>query len=156
MILEILSLKYFGASIFMKQIELILKTFNEYEFKEGLDDLFYLSGEFLKEIYPTTILEYEQDIAFFMALKSLLDSGNISLFYNLNYEDSSKDGKLLIGTTEEQIKQLQQVWIGSDAINKMDEENDYIGWYFLTHCPYALAHKIYDKNGNFERWFCTG
>ncbi|MFW6496629.1 hypothetical protein ACOCIL_02395 [Acinetobacter baumannii] len=52
----------------MNQLELILKTFHEYEFKEGLDDLFYLSGNFLKEIYPTIMLEYDQDTAFFMAL----------------------------------------------------------------------------------------
>lgn len=41
----------------MNQLELILKTFHEYEFKEGLDDLFYLSGNFLKEIYPTIMLK---------------------------------------------------------------------------------------------------
>lgn len=140
----------------MNQLELILKTFHEYEFKEGLDDLFYLCGDFLKEIYPVIKLEYDQDTALFKVLKILLESGDISLFYNLNYEDPSRDGELLIGTAEEQIKQLQQVWIGSFAINKMDEENDYIGWYFLMHCPYALAHKIYNENGNFERWFCTG
>ncbi|PTV44756.1 DUF596 domain-containing protein [Acinetobacter pittii] len=140
----------------MNQLELILKTFQEYEFKEGLDDLFYLSGNLLKEIYPTIMLEYNQDTAFFMALKTLLESGDISLFYNLNFEDLSRDGELLTGSAEEQIKQLKQVWIGSDAINKMDEENNYIGWYFLIQCPYALAHKIYDKDGNFERWFCTG
>jgi len=140
----------------MNQLELILKTFHEYEFKEGLDDLFYLCGDFLKEIYPVIKLEYDQDTALFKVLKILLESGDISLFYNLNYEDPSRDGELLIGTAEEQIKQLQQVWIGSFAINKMDEENDYIGWYFLMHYPYALAHKIYNENGNFERWFCTG
>lgn len=140
----------------MNQVELILKTFQEYEFKEGLDDLFYLCGNFLKEIYPEIMLEYDQDTAFFNTLKILLDSGDSSLFYNLNYEDPSKDGELLSGNAQEQIKQLQLVWIGSLDINKMDEENDYIGWYFLIYCPYGLAHKIYDEDGNFERWFCTG
>lgn len=106
----------------MNQLELILKTFHEYEFKEGLDDLFYLYGNFLKEIDPEVKLEYKQDIAFFKALKILLESGDISLFYNLNYKESSRDGELLLGSPQEQIEQLQQVWLGSFAIHQMDQK----------------------------------
>ena len=56
----------------MSQLELILKTFHEYEFKEGLDDLFYLCGNFLKEIDPEVKIEDDQDTAFFKVLKILL------------------------------------------------------------------------------------
>lgn len=139
----------------MSQLELILKTFHEYEFKEGLDDLFYLCGNFLKEIDPEVKIEDDQDTAFFKVLKILLESGDISLFYNLNYEDSFRDGELLLGSAQEQIEQLQQVWIGSFAIHQMDQKNNYLGWFFLIHCPYALAHKLYDEDGKFTRWLCT-
>lgn len=139
----------------MKQLELILKTFHEYEFKEGLDVLFYLCGNFLKEIDPKVKLEYGQDVSFFKVLKILLESGDISLFYNLNSADPSRDGELLLGSPKEQIEQLQQVWIGSFAIHQMDQKNNYLGWYFLIHCPYALAHKLYDEDGKFVRWLYT-
>jgi len=114
-----------------------------------------LCGNFLKEIDPEVKIEDDQDTAFFKVLKILLESGDISLFYNLNYEDSFRDGELLLGSAQEQIEQLQQVWIGSFAIHQMDQKNNYLGWFFLIHCPYALAHKLYDEDGKFTRWLCT-
>lgn len=37
-------------------------------------------------------------------------------------------------------------------MDKMDEENGYLGWYFLMFFPYSLAHKIYDEHENFLKW----
>ncbi|WP_212749615.1 hypothetical protein [Acinetobacter sp. ANC 3929] len=50
---------------------------------------------------------------------------------------------------EEQLVLLKEEWVSKA---EMDKENSYLGWYFLIFCPYSLAHKIYDENGNFLKW----
>lgn len=58
----------------------------------------------------------------------------------------------LTGSPKVQLTLLKKVWVGKAEMDKIDEENDYLGWIFLIFCPYSLAHKIYDDNGDFLKW----
>ncbi|MEB3768403.1 hypothetical protein [Acinetobacter sp. MD2] len=138
----------------MNQIDAALKHFKEWHPNMGLKYLWFTcDGEMDEENYPDIKFEYDPDTAFFKALKILLDSEDKCLFYNLNSEDPSRDGEHLTCSPEEQFALLKKVWVGKEEMDKMDEENGYLGWYFLILCPYSLAHKIYDENGNFIKWW---
>lgn len=137
----------------MNQIYAILKIFQEWHEHMGLEYLWYSSNDELIEFYPDIELEYDPDTAFFKALEVLLKSGDKCLFYNLNNGDPSRDGEHLTVTPEEQVALLKEVWVGKAEMDKMDEANGYLGWYFLIHCPYSLAHKVYDENNNFIKWW---
>lgn len=138
----------------MNQIDAVLKHFKEWHPKMGLQYLWYsCDGEMDSEDYPEVNFVYSPESAFFKALEILLESGDQCLFYNLNSEDPSKDGELLTVSPLEQLEMLRKVWIGKEAMDKMDEENEYLGWYFLVHIPYSIAHKIYDEHGNFLEWW---
>lgn len=137
----------------MNQIHATLKVFQEWHENMGLRDLWFSCDAEVQAFYPDLEMEYESDTAFFKALEVLLESGDQCLFYNLNHEDQSKDGQHLSGTPSEQLSLLKKVWVGKVEMDKMDDENGFLGWYFLLFCPYSLAHKIYDENDVFLRWW---
>ena len=137
----------------MNQIEAILNHFEEYSRYMGLNYLWDISDTILKREYPDIEIQYDPDTAFFKSLEVMLNSGNQCLFHNLNGEDPSRDGELLTCSPTEQIKLLKKVWIGKEAMDKMDEENGYLGWWFLNYVPYSLAHKVFDESGQFVKWW---
>lgn len=137
----------------MNQINTILKIFQESHGNSGLRDLWFCCDGEVQAIYPDLKIDFDPDAAFFIVLEILLKSGNQCLFYNLNYKDSSRDGEHLDASPEEQIELLKKVWVGKELMDKMDDENGYLGWFFLIHCPYSLAHKIYDENGVLLKWW---
>ncbi|MCU4337341.1 hypothetical protein [Acinetobacter dispersus] len=137
----------------MNQIDAIIYNLKKYNLTMGLDDLWFAcNSDAVMEDYPDISIEYDPGTAFFKALFVLLESGDWCLFYTLNSHEPSLDGEHLRGSPQEQITLLKQAWVGKAEMDKMDEENGYLGWYFLIHCPYSLAHKIYDKNGCFFKW----
>jgi hypothetical protein len=138
----------------MNQIDTILKYFEKNYYYM---DLVYLwdccDSEVDKEDYPDVTFEYDPDTAFFMVLERLLKSGDHCLIYNLNSEDPSRDGERLTCSPDEQLALLKEVWIGKEKMDQLDEENGYLGWYFLNIIPYSVIHKKYNENGNFLKWF---
>ncbi len=137
----------------MNQIDIILKHFKEWHKNMGLRFLWFASDGEAEELYPNIKPEYDSDTAFFKALEVMLNSGDQCLYYNLNSEEPSKNGEHLTATPQEQLNMLKQVWIGKIKMDEMDEENGYLGWYFLMYCPYSLAHKTYDEQGQFIKWW---
>ena len=139
----------------MNQIDAILKQFKTWYSFMDLRHLWYCcDGEIEdNEDYPDVIFEYDPETAFFMALERLLKSGNECLTYNLNSEDSLRDGERLTCSPDEQLALLKEVWIGKEKMDQLDEENGYLGWYFLNIIPYSVIHKKYNENGNFLKWF---
>jgi len=51
------------------------------------------------------------------------------------------------------LERLKEIWIGKEKMDKLDEEHGYLGWYFLSICPYSLTQKMFDEDGNFLRWY---
>ncbi|MCH7312795.1 hypothetical protein [Acinetobacter sp. ANC 3882] len=138
----------------MNQIEVIIHLFQKNSLIKGVGCLWWYAcnNALIQDKHPNTKIEYDSNSAFFKALEILLNCGDYCLFYTLNSEDPLRDGEHLSELPQEQLELLQRVWIDKEAMDKMDEENGYLGWYFLIYCPYSLAHKIYDENGNFIRW----
>ena len=137
----------------MNQIEAILTVFDEWHENMGLQYLWYSCDDEFQRTYPNISIEYDPDTAFFKALEEMLNSGDQCLFYNLNSEDPSRDGEQLTTTPQKQLQMLKEVWIGKEAMDRMDKEEGYLGWYFLMYCPYSLAHKIYNEKGQFIKWW---
>lgn len=144
---------YSGVKVSMNQIDAIIYNLKKYNLTMGLADLWFAcNSDAVKEDHPNISIEYDPEAAFFKALLVLLESGDWCLFYTLNSQEPSLDGEHLTGSPQEQITLLKQAWVGKAEMDKMDEENGYLGWYFLIHCPYSLAHKIYDESGYFLKW----
>ncbi|USA46435.1 hypothetical protein NDN11_17405 [Acinetobacter sp. C26M] len=137
----------------MNQIDAILKHFKEWHPFMGIEYLWHsCDGEMDSEDYPDVKFEYDPDTAFFMALERLLKSGEACLFY-VSCTEHPKKSELLTESPDSQITLLKNAWIGKEEMDKLDKEHDYLGWYFLVHCPYSLIQKQYDEHGNFLRWY---
>lgn len=140
----------------MNQINAILKHFKEWHPNMGLQYLWdTCDGEMDSENYPEVIFEYDPDTAFFNALEILLKKGDCCLAYGDVTEDRALIGTVVKELPEKQLEMLKSVWVGKEEMDRMDRENDYLGWYFLVHCPYLLACRKYDSQGNFIEWCPT-
>lgn len=88
--------------------------------------------------------DYNPERYFFEALEHLLDNKLCKLRSNSQSLPNAQMDKL---TPKEQLSLVKEIWIGKDEMDKLDRENDYMGWWFLVHCPYYLAHKMTDEKG---------
>jgi hypothetical protein len=145
----------------MNQIEAILKVFIEEHSFMGLSYLWLEcdNNGFLEA--PTILefrskqqiqIEYDPDTAFFKVLQILLEGGQCCLYHNLNGEDPSRDGEHLNSSPIEQVAMYKKAWIGKQAMDEMDEENNYMGWWFLVHAPYSLAWRRPNEQGELKWW----
>lgn len=88
---------------------------------------------------------YNSEQYFFEALKYLLDNQLCKLRSN---SESLPNTQMETLTPEEQLNLVKEIWVGKKEMDKLDQENQYVGWWFLTSCPYYLAHKRIDEKGN--------
>lgn len=88
---------------------------------------------------------YNTEQYFFEALKYLLDNKLCKLRSN---SESLPNTQMETLTPEEQLNLVKEIWVGKKEMDRLDQENHYIGWWFLTSCPYYLAHKRIDEKGN--------
>ncbi len=134
----------------MKQIALITHTFINEHFASELFflwDVVCVVGE--GRIQPCEEIIYDNETAFFLALEYLLVHNYCRLITN----DGNKEiNKALAKMDAKQACQLlKDVWIGEEAINKLDEENQYVDWWFVVLCPYNIVHRCTDESGE-EQW----
>ncbi|MDO4894458.1 hypothetical protein [Moraxella sp.] len=86
---------------------------------------------------------------FFLALEFLFAQNYCRLITN----DGNKeiDDEIAKMDAKQACQLLKDIWIGEEAMNKLDEENQYVGWWFRILCPYNIVHRYVDEDGE-ERW----
>jgi hypothetical protein len=145
----------------MSQIDLILKYFIEDSEFSGLRSLWFeCDNQDFREASTILesrsnqqiIIEYDPDTAFFKVLLILLEGGQCCLYHNLNGEDPSRDGEHLNSSPIEQVAMYKKAWVGKQAMDAMDEENNYMGWWFLNYARYSLAWRRPNEQGELKWW----
>lgn len=134
----------------MKQIELIIHTFVNHYFASELFflwDVVWAVGE--SRIQPCEEIVYDNETAFFLALELLLAQNYCRLITNDGNEENNK--KIAKMDAKQACQLLKDVWVGEEAMNKLDKENQYVGWWFVVLCPYNLVHRYIDEYGE-EQW----
>lgn len=89
--------------------------------------------------------DYNSEEYFFKSLKYLLDNKLCKLRSDSECLSNAEIEKL---TPDKQLSLVKEIWVGKEEMDRLDQENQYAGWWFLTSCPYYLAHKKIDENGN--------
>lgn len=135
----------------MKQIELIIHTFLNHHFASELYFLWdVVCGVSENRIQPPCEeIIYDNETAFFLALEFLLAQNYCRLITN----DGGKeiDDEIAKMDAKQACQLLKDVWMGEEAMNKLDEENEYLGWWFVVLCPYNIVHRYTDESGE-EQW----
>lgn len=135
----------------MKQIELIIHTFLNRHFASELYFLWdVVCGVNKNRIQPPCEeIIYDNETAFFLALELLFAQNYCRLITN----DGNKeiDDEIAKMDAKQACQLLKDVWIGEEAMNKLDEENQYVGWWFRILCPYNIVHRYTDESGE-EQW----
>lgn len=133
----------------MNQVDTIVNVFLTRCTGLGLDYLWNISNHGWRYDYKDIPTLYNEETAFFLALEYLLTHQKCRLRSNgeiYNNEDIEQM------SPQCQLNLVKEIWIGKNKMDRMDEENECLNWWFLVYCPYYLSHRIINKNGKYT-WF---